>query len=101
MNLQHLLIRKARGQRVADGDHFVQISVDGELHLGQITDVEAMSARLEDGRDQYDVRVLVRYPVAGGDRYAQLTHTCVAPADCTVDWNQVLCAWTVEQLVDA
>lgn len=98
MNLQQLLNRKARGQRVADGDHFVQIEIDGVLRDGQITDVEAMTSIGKDGREVHDVKVLVRYPVGGGDRYAQVTRTCTAPEGCQVNWGQVLCSWDIDEL---
>lgn len=98
MNLQQLLNRKARGQRVADGDHFVQLSVDGALHQGQITDVEAMATIAADGRETHEIKVLVSYAVPGGEQYAQVTQTCVAPIGCELDWGQVLCAWDIERL---
>ncbi len=97
MNLQTLLNRKARGQRVTDGDHFCQIEVDGQLYPGQVTDVEALTSRLPDGREQHDVKVLVRYEDGYGQRYAQVMRSCTAGADCTPDWGQVLCAWDITE----
>ena len=96
MNLQHLLDRKARGQRVADGDHFCQIDIDGQLYDGQITDVEALSAHLPDGREMHEVKILVRYRDAAGERYAEVSRSCTAAAGCRPDWSRVLCAWVVD-----
>lgn len=97
MDLLNLVRLKQKGNRIADL-HAVHrttpIVIDNQLYPEALV-IDVETTTLVSNESVHTLKLLIQYEKEGNEHYAQFTRLCIAPAGCSPDWTNALCAWEI------